>query len=184
MSEQEGTPQEDLTAEGEQDTDLVRQLRSALREEKSGRVQLEKRLGEVEKRDTFRELGIDTSKGPGKLFFEHYSGELEPEAVQQAAEEYNIPFGESSSEATGTQVEEESVPAQTTSRDHPDASEHGELANARSGAAQTNALPDDRERAQGRFEELTNAGRTRDEAMAGYFSERLTSAMEARKRGA
>ncbi len=173
----------DLTAESDNDSDLVRQLRSALREEKSGRQELESRLGQVEKRDTFRDLGIDTTKGPGKLFYEFYNGELTPEAVQQAATEYAIPVGTQEQSAEGEQGEQ-MPPPQTPQTQHPDASGHAELNTARSGAAQTDALPDDRERAQERYTEAVNAGRTNEDAMATYFGERLTSALESRKRGA
>lgn len=187
MSDQ-NTP--DLTVEQDSDDDLVKTLRSKLREEQAGRREAETRAGTLERKDVFRDLGIDTQTGPGKLFFEHYSGELDADAVKQAAQEYSIPVGQESTqtdEGQQTGDEGQQTPAtgtQPPAQPHPDQQHHDELAAARAGAAGTGGLPDDKQRAQDKYEEAINSGRTNDEAMAGYFSERFNAAVEKRSRGA
>lgn len=176
MSTEETT--EDPTVETEHDTELVRQLRAQLREEKQGRVTVEQELAAKSKQEVFRGLGIDIDTGPGKLLFEHYQGEVDPEAVKTAAETYSVPVGATGQPpAEGTPPEGAAPPA-----NHPDAEAHAELSKVRDQAAGA-ATPTANQKATEAYNEAVAAGRPTEEAMATWFSQRFNDAVAERSRG-
>lgn len=106
MTELEG----DITEEHEDDTDLVRKLRSVAKDQgkglKAANQQLEELQAKVEsyeKSAIFDQVGIPT-EGSGKLFRDTFSGELDEAAVRSAAEEYGVI---KPPEPTATQIEQQ-----------------------------------------------------------------------------
>ena len=92
----DSTELEELTKESDDDTDLVRNLRKALkgqgRELKELRSSAEEALAKVqgfEAEKVFDAVGIPKD-GAGKLFRDTFKGDLDADAVRSAAQEYGL----------------------------------------------------------------------------------------------
>lgn len=68
---------------------LRRQLEAALKENK----QFKDQLSQFQRNDAFRQAGIDTTNGVGKLLAKAYDGDLEPDAIKAFAQENGVDLG-------------------------------------------------------------------------------------------
>lgn len=78
---------DDITTEADEQTegteDAPGDLRKMLKEANAERARLKRELA-------FRDAGVPTESGPGKLLFQAYDGEMSGDAVKAAALEYGI----------------------------------------------------------------------------------------------
>lgn len=157
---------DDLTPDEQDDTpDGVKNLREAL-----ARKTEEAKAGLAALRTlAFRDAGIDTTKGVGAMFLEHYKGELTAEAITADATNWGI-----STTPDGT-------PPPTDPADIARAQE--EDRQRRLAADGTNTPPGDDddgahpgERILEQYDEMVASGLSRDKARAHAVSEMLGSA--------
>lgn len=90
---------------------LRKQYEDALAELK----QVKGQLGEFQRNDAFRQAGIDTSNGVGKLLAKAYDGDLEPDAIKAFAQENGVEINGGASEERQT-AETEAHADQLTQR--------------------------------------------------------------------
>lgn len=164
----------DTTTDPEQESELVRNLRKELEQQGAALSEERKQRKTLEKTNVFRDVGVDPTKGPGKLLFEAYDGPPEPDAVKAKAEEYGITLGAPAPDEGGGQGQ-------------PVASEQEQAAMRemdRAGAGgNAERLPaDPQQAAREAFDrEYANTG-SRDKAMAASFNARMIAKLEADKK--
>lgn len=161
----------DIMEETPEDNDLVKKLRQEIRERDNRLKEVETAKSELERRTTFRDLGIKTDEGPGALLFKAYEGELSPESIRAEAEKYGIPL--------------EGMPAPAAQpQQSPDAAAHNAMNQASAGATPAAEAVEPAHFAQERYNEVLNKTGNPNEAMAQYFGAKLAQTLENRKRGA
>jgi hypothetical protein len=152
------------TDQGSNDANLER-LRAKAEEADALRA----KLATIEKRDAFREAGIDPSSGPGQLLFDNINveGELNADAVRAEAEKYGI------SPAAQQPAQQREAPQQQT---QPDLSFFEESANVSSGGQTDPAEPGGYDRAAQAWNTVTQRGGGNEEAAHAAISEVMTAA--------
>lgn len=165
------TENNDLTAEQDNDSDLVKHLRSELRERNNLIAERDAALTTVQKQSAFRDAGINPNDGVGKLLFQAYEGDFDKTAVIEAAQQYGIsPEGSIPGEA---QAEEQAQ------RQATEAAAHRQIDNAvgspSDGAKDPTAVG--QEAYAQTYTETGNAER----ASAAYFDAKLGAAVQEAK---
>lgn len=158
---------EDITIETDNDDDLVKRLRQEIRDRDSRLKEVETAKSQLERKQTFQELGINPNEGTGALFFKAYDGELEADSIREEAEKYGIPI---QSESQEQKMQE-------------DASQHEKMNAASAGATPVAESPDPSKVAGERFDEVFSKTGNREEAMAQFFGTKLAQTLENRQRG-
>lgn len=113
MADENETEQQDGGA-------LRRQLEQALAENKAMKDQ----LGAFQRNEAFRDAGIDTSSGVGKLLAKAYDGELEADAIKAFAEENGVEVGGESEDRQTAESQSDEITQRTDalrSASRPDA---------------------------------------------------------------
>lgn len=176
MPEEEQVDLDELTQENDGDDELVRTLRSRLREEAAGRKAAEADKAKAAKEAAFIKLGIDTSKGAGKLFYESYDGELTAEAVKATAESYELSF-ESQEQPTTEATSESNEEGEVVSEEERAA--HEQIQQATSGApASEKTKVDPFKEVADVAAEADAQGATFEDRFAKAFQTRVSQAME------
>lgn len=99
---------------------LRKQYEDALAELK----QVKGELGNYQRNDAFRQAGIDTSSGVGKLLAKAYDGELEADAIKAFAEENGVEVGGESEDRQTAETQSDEITQRTDalrSASRPDA---------------------------------------------------------------
>ena len=182
MSEDTGN-QEDLSQESPEDSDLVKQLRSEIRQRNERLTEAEQRAANLEKVTTFKDLGIDPNKGVGKLFFEAYQGEVTTDAVKAAAEEYELPLGEQQAPA---QQQDQQASQQGQQKDSQPAAGEAQ-ANSAMDAAAAGATPadggeDPTVKGHEAFEQTMRTSGNRENAMAAHFGAKMAATLDQQRK--
>lgn len=172
----------DLTQESADDSELVRKLRREIRERNQRIQETEQAKTQLERQSLFKELGIDPSKGMGKLFAQAYDGEMTPEAVKAAAEEYELPLGTQQAQEPSTQDDSGQASESTTSVDPSEQDAHRRADAASAGADPADTREDPTHKGFEAFEETMQTTGSRDQAMASHFSSKLAATLEQHKR--
>jgi hypothetical protein len=165
-----------LITEQEGDTDLVRHLRKVIREKNSELTTTRSQLVTTTKESAFKGLGIDTSKGTGKLLFERYDGEATPEKVTEFAKEYGVDItppapGASSTPAPGEQQQP-----------HPDAAAARAIDGATQDPSPGTGEVDPAEEAKKAFNNTMASTGNLEMAQAAFFEASLAASIAAAKK--
>lgn len=171
----------DLTQESPDDSELVRKLRREIKERNQRLQETQQAKTELERTSVFKELGIDPSKGVGKLFAQAYDGEMTPEAVKAAAEEYELPMG--TQQQPSTQDDSGQASESTTSVDPNEQDAHRRADAASAGASPADTHEDPTQKGFEAFDQTMQTTGSRDQAMASHFSSKLAATLEQQKRG-
>ena len=173
----------DLTQESADDSELVRKLRREIRDRNQRLQETEQAKTEIERTSLFKELGIDPSKGMGKLFAQAYDGEMTTEAVKAAAEEYELPLGTQQAQEPGEQSDSSDASESTSSVDPSERDAHRRADAASAGADPADTKEDPTHKGFQAFDETMQTTGSRDQAMASHFSSKLAATLEQHKRG-
>lgn len=172
---QEDSNQQANVPEGEE-TDLVKHLRDQIKERDQMLSETQKRAVNAEKANAFQSVGIDPNSGVGRLFYENYDGDTTPDAVRQAAEEYQIPLDTDPAGSGG------GTDAATQQQNEADAAANAAIDRAAAGATPADSETTDPTEvgwnAHGRVMEETG---NREAAMAAHFNAKVDAAMKGNK---
>lgn len=111
---------ENETAEQQDGGALRRQLEQALADNKAMKDQ----LTQFQRNDAFKQAGIDTSTGVGKLLAKAYDGDLEPDAIKAFAQENGVEVGGESEDRQTAETQADEITQRTDalrSASRPDA---------------------------------------------------------------
>ena len=129
---------------------------------------LEAKVATMEKRDAFRDAGIDPSSGPGQLLFDNINveGDMTADAVKAEAEKYGISAAPSS----------EQPAAQPPTNAQSDMSFFEDSANVSRGGSVDAEEPGGFRRAEDAWKTVTAKGGGNEEAAHAAISEVMTAA--------
>lgn len=176
MSDENDSQTDDLTAETEQDSDLVKRLRSELKQRDAAINEEREQRQRLERQTAFRDAGVDPTKGPGKLLYEAYDGEADAEAVKAKAKEYGLDL--STPTQQGQEQEDE---VQDFTEQERTAME--QMDQAAQGGSPDRLPTDPSQAAHEAFDREMATSGSRKEAMAKSFNARMIAALEAQKKG-
>jgi hypothetical protein len=167
----------DLTQPQDGDTDLVKNLRETIKSLQSERDEATAQRMQTEKRMAFKDLGIDPSKGVGKLFYENYDGELSVDAVKAAATEYEV-LGNQTTQTQQQQTQEQPVTQPQGQQSQQEQAAHAAINAAAEQGGTPNAGQDPTAKAWEAHGQTMQQTGSRDAAMAAHFGAKLQAAIE------
>lgn len=164
----------DLTAEQETDSELVKRLRAEIRERNTLIADREAALTTVQKQNAFRQAGINPDDGIGKLLFQTYEGDFDKTAVIEAAQQYGIsPEGSLPEQTNEAEVERER-------QQQVEAAAHQQIDNA-VGAPSDKGNADPTSVAQEAFATAMGTTGNTEKASVAYFDAKLAAAVQEAK---
>lgn len=158
------------------DDDLVRRLRAEIRKRDERIEEVTWENSELAKATVFTKLGLDTSKGVGKLFFQAYEGDLTEDAIKAAGAEYDITFGEDAAATAATTTQETTTPA--TPPANADAAAHAAMNQASAGASANGEGQTLDDKAWSSYHETMSKTGNAEAAMANHFQTKFLAAAE------
>ena len=173
---------DDLTQPQESDSDLVKRLRQEIKNRDTAIAETSETAAEATKRAAFLEAGLSPSEGPAALLFKSYDGDVTPEAVKAAAEEYGIgtqPAAPPSTEEKLTEAQREAQAARQAEE-----AAHQAMDSAAGGDAPDSSPPDITAAGRQAYAETLARTGDNDEAMAKQFEGMMGAAIQSQKQGA
>lgn len=182
MSEQNPNDNQ-LLEEREDDSDLVKSLRSQLKETKGQLSELEGTLGQERKQRLLHEVGVDVNQGAGKFFAEKYDGELTTEAIQEAASEYGIPLTGQNLESQEGQQEGQQAQGQQAQQVDPAVAAQRQISQAHVGAVPHDQKLTPQEAGRQAYEQQAGRSMSKLDAQRAYFRGAVVAANEEAQQG-
>lgn len=162
-------------SENQNESDLVKKLREEIKQRDAKLNEVETEFTTLKKKSAFSDLGINTESGVGRLFFESYNGDSDPEEIAKAVQDYGL----------DPSVLGGSTPAPTAPSEEKkdEAQQHAAIDAASSGSSGVGATDiDPSEKARQTYDKAFAETGNNETAMAAFFGSKLESAIEAKRK--